>query len=93
MDKLKAILKKYDNIICSPDTKTIIDGRKKLIKENKRLEDLPKIKINTGRALGKSLYYDRVLGEQVRRVEVGQTIAYVTLEKVIILEAKEIIYN
>lgn len=36
MDKLKAILKKYDNIICSPDTKTIIDGCKELIKDVER---------------------------------------------------------
>lgn len=37
MEKLKAIIKKYDDITCSPDIRAIIDGCKELINKNNKL--------------------------------------------------------
>ena len=54
MEKLKAIIKKYDKIICSSDMNILIDGCKKLIEQNERLK---KTNDNLGRAFKKASDY------------------------------------
>ena len=62
MEKLKAIIKKYDDITCSPDIRAIIDGCKELIDKNNELANACTNNGKEGSLKDEVLYWKKQIG-------------------------------